>query len=690
MKNCPTCHLTYPNSFTLCPHDGGTLQLAGEWTSNTIIREKYRVLGRIGAGGMATVYKAEHVHFREIRALKVMSLELCGDDGFVRRFMQEAVLTRRLQHPNAVRVDDIEKAEDGRPFIVMEFIDGISLREAMQPGVPLPVDQACRIAREVGSALDAAHKLGMVHRDIKPANIFLANTAQGQQAKVLDFGIAKIKESRLEETRMANLTMTGTGMVIGTPAYMSPEQAEGKRGDELDGRSDIYSLGVVFYQMLTGDLPLNADSDLQLMMAHLAKEPVPIGQLRPDLPPPLSDLVMRCLAKDRDKRPNNALEFVHVLQGCEALLGVSEPAFASAAPVSQIPTQTAPKPATGTISKQTPAPQTPAPIPTPAPATHPSHVVNYATAVETQKRATSGSNKKFVAAAVAVVALMGLAALGAWSRLARQRAASQQTTAVVVPAPVNPLPAPIVPPNPTPVQAPQEDKPDPSDTDPPDTPPADQPVRNTPIKRVAPPVKVQVPIPEQKTGDPKTGDPKTVAQAKVEQPPEMPPVKTTETPQNSSGSAPALSTNDPWAKYAGGSNPSGSGNAADNSGGGNSQGNAGPGNGMQGQVFHIGAGVTSPVVIAKVEPKYSQEARSFRASGTSVLSAVVDERGIISNIQVVRAVGYGLDQQAIAALKNWRFQPGFRNGAPVRVQITVGVSFHYAGLFSFAKASIYP
>lgn len=244
--------------------------------------------------------------------------ELASDPTFVKRFEHEAVITRKLQHPNAVRVDDIDEAEDGRPFIVMEFIDGASLKKLIQSQSPLPVARVCSIIKQAASALDAAHRLGMVHRDIKPDNIVLVETAEGEQAKVLDFGIAKVKEAGLcGET--SGLTLTGTGMVVGTPQYMSPEQAAGKRGDELDGRSDIYSLGIVMYQMLTRELPFKADTTMEMLLAHMQTPPTPIQTLCPDLhiPAAIASVVMRCLAKDRDLRPASAKVLIEELELAE-------------------------------------------------------------------------------------------------------------------------------------------------------------------------------------------------------------------------------------------------------------------------------------------------------------------------------------------------------------------------------------
>ena len=312
MKNCPKCKATYPVDFTHCPKDGLRLADTDAWSPGSIIRGKYRILDIIGEGGMATVYKAEHVHFGEIRALKVMSHELDADPAFVRRFMQEAVVTRRLQHLNAVRVEDVDEDEDGRPFMVMEHIQGRTLQGVMQAEGRMTVARACGLTKQIAQALEAAHKLGMVHRDIKPGNIMLAN--DGEVVKVLDFGIAKVMEASLVENGLLHSTLTIRGMLVGTPAYMSPEQAMGKRGDELDGRSDIYSLGVVMYEMLAGDVPLKADSELQFRMAHVGTAPLPIRQLRPDIPEALAYLVMSCLEKDRDQRPASAKAFIDVIQ----------------------------------------------------------------------------------------------------------------------------------------------------------------------------------------------------------------------------------------------------------------------------------------------------------------------------------------------------------------------------------------
>ena len=310
MKRCPSCNTIHPDSTLFCPRDGSALIDADLWSPGMVIRGKYRLIGKIGQGGMGAVFKASHVLFDELRALKVMNRDLMSDELLVKRFKQEAVMARKLDHPNAVRVDDIDEAEDGRPFMVMEYIEGQGLKELIHDAGPLPARRAAAIARQVAAGLGAAHAVGMVHRDIKPANIVLIQTAEGEQAKVLDFGIAKLKEARADAT--SGFTLTGTGMVIGTPQYMSPEQALGRRGSDLDGRSDLYSLGIVLYQMLSGELPFKADTAMGLLLAHINAAPKPILEARPDLhiPTALARVVMQCLEKQPDGRPRDAAAFI--------------------------------------------------------------------------------------------------------------------------------------------------------------------------------------------------------------------------------------------------------------------------------------------------------------------------------------------------------------------------------------------
>jgi serine/threonine protein kinase len=340
MKACPNCHASYPVNYTHCPRDGSVLIEAHSWQEGTTVRGKYRILSKLGEGGMAVVYKAVHIRFEEMRALKVMNAELACDHGFVKRFMQEAILTRKIQHPNAVRVEDIDEAEDGRPFMVMEFLEGRGLKDMIGAEAPMHPARVSTVARQIAAALNAAHSLGVVHRDVKPANIVLIGqspqsgfAAGEEQAKVLDFGIAKAKEARLDESLQGHATLTRTGSVIGTPTYMSPEQARGMRGADLDGRSDLYSLGIVMYQMLAGGLPFKADTSMEWILAHLQTPPTPFNKFRSDLriPPALADLVMRCLEKDPSRRPPTAAALIQELELAESTMAdaYARPMFSS-------------------------------------------------------------------------------------------------------------------------------------------------------------------------------------------------------------------------------------------------------------------------------------------------------------------------------------------------------------------------
>lgn len=316
MKTCPQCQRSYPVSFAVCPQDGSRLTESLEWAEGTVIRGKYRIVAKIGEGGMGAVYKALHMHFNESCALKVMAPQLMNDTALVKRFGREAIIARKLRHRNAVKVEDFDETEDGRPFIVMEYIEGQSLKHLMNATGPLSVARTSSIIKQAAAALDAAHQLGLVHRDIKPDNIVLVLSGGEEVAKVLDFGIAKIRDSQSTSSGMA---LTATGMVIGTPPYMSPEQAKGADSDEIDGRSDIYSLGVVMYQMLTGVLPLKADTPLNMLFAQIQTPPTPIYEARPGvkIPAPVGELVMRCLEKDRSRRPQTGRELIEALEQCE-------------------------------------------------------------------------------------------------------------------------------------------------------------------------------------------------------------------------------------------------------------------------------------------------------------------------------------------------------------------------------------
>ncbi len=307
--------MVYPSDLAACPVDNSSLRSTSELIQGLIIRGKYEILEKIGSGGMASVYRARHMHFDEIRALKVARSFLAEDETFVRRLRAEAVISRKLRHPNAVHVDDLDTLEDGRPFIVMEYVEGPDLRRVIQSTGPLPLQRVIDIGRQVALALGAAHRLHIIHRDIKPDNIRLVQQPDGSEVvKVLDFGIAKL-QGAAAQTGAGALTMTG--MVVCTPDYASPEQARGASSSTLDGRSDIYSLGIVMYEMLTGDLPFHSDTPIGMLMAQISMPPRMPSDIKPGLniPDEVSDVLLKCLEKNPADRYQSADELIEALDG---------------------------------------------------------------------------------------------------------------------------------------------------------------------------------------------------------------------------------------------------------------------------------------------------------------------------------------------------------------------------------------
>lgn len=307
MKICPTCHNTYPEDFSLCPRDGALLTAPATESEVQLaagLSRRFRLVRRLGAGGMGTVFLAEQVGVgnRPV-ALKVLNRKLLDDVDFLLRFQNEAGSTGRIRHENVVTIYDSAQADDGTPYIAMEFLEGESLREVLKRRGAIPVEEVAEILRQAAQGLNAAHELGIIHRDLKPDNIFLTCDGEGKlKVKVVDFGIAKLRESS---------THTETGVVLGTPAYMSYEQASGMRSDELNARSDVYSLGVVVYEMITGRVPFHSDTPIGYLRKHMLEEPPSFRGAAPGLSVPcqVEAVVMKALTKNRDERYATAVEF---------------------------------------------------------------------------------------------------------------------------------------------------------------------------------------------------------------------------------------------------------------------------------------------------------------------------------------------------------------------------------------------
>ncbi|MFW6051097.1 MAG: serine/threonine-protein kinase [Myxococcota bacterium] len=315
MRYCPSCGSRFSSEdAAFCPHDGAATRELPEQAPpedpllGRVIDGRYQVRARIGEGGMGIVYMAEHTVLGKKLALKVLRGDMARDADVVQRFIQEARTASSIGHPNIVDISDFGRLPDGAVYFAMEHLDGDPLARFIARGGSVPMHEAISIIEQIASALGAAHARGVVHRDMKPDNVFVLRRGGGPVVKVLDFGIAKVGG--------AGAKLTRTGVVFGTPHYMSPEQAAGQA---VDGRTDVYALGVIMYEMFTGKVPFDADTYMGILSKHMFETPVPPGEATggPKLGA-IEDVILRALAKKPEERYQSMEELLDDLSTVRA------------------------------------------------------------------------------------------------------------------------------------------------------------------------------------------------------------------------------------------------------------------------------------------------------------------------------------------------------------------------------------
>lgn len=317
-RRCPRCQVVYGEEARFCSADGTRLvAAAGGWGAvaelggvdfaklvGQVLNGRYRVTKKIGEGGMSFVYQATDTATGTEHAIKMLSPKLVKDANAMERLRREASFGARLAHPNVCHIERLGETDFGLAFIVMPYIEGELLCDLTNRLGYLRLHDALRFVRDIASGLGLAHSLGIIHRDLKPENVMIAPGDDGaEKAVVMDFGLAKERHVSAKVKKL-----TATGIVVGTPEFMSPEQLRGK---PLDARTDVYSLGVMTFEMLTGRLPFAGNNQQDIMLARLKGDPILIREMRPELnfAPRLEGVLQKCMTRDAGARYGSALEF---------------------------------------------------------------------------------------------------------------------------------------------------------------------------------------------------------------------------------------------------------------------------------------------------------------------------------------------------------------------------------------------
>ncbi len=318
MKFCPACTNKYDDTVSFCPKDGEVLEEDPHSFVGSVLDGQYQIESLLGRGGMGAVYRARHILLGDRVAIKMLPPEMRSNSEWLRRFQREGQAARRFRHPNAVTVYDLRTSSDGMIYLVMEYVEGTTLDAELKKRGRFSPAEALATLKPVISVLNAAHAMGVVHRDLKPENIMIGKAGSGGEpvVKLLDLGIAKLREvAGAENTGSTNLTVAG--QMLGTPYYMSPEQWGELPEDgssEIDGRADIYSLGVVFYEIISGKRPFSGVTILELRKQHVTLTAQPLHEVASDVPVDFGKALMRAMAKDRGDRQATAGELEKELE----------------------------------------------------------------------------------------------------------------------------------------------------------------------------------------------------------------------------------------------------------------------------------------------------------------------------------------------------------------------------------------
>jgi len=317
MKCCPACKQTFGDEMEFCGVDGTALEpkvqddVKPDPLIGQTIKGRYRITKKLGEGGMGAVYLAQQASIGRKVALKLLHGAYSTNHEFIARFRREAHLAASLNHRNIVTIHDFDQEEDGSLFIVMEYVDGQSLSEVIRRDGSLVIGRAVRLGLQTAEGLGAAHRAGVIHRDIKPDNIMIVGSGGDEEVKLMDFGIARLRD------REAGTQLTETGRIMGTPSYMAPEQIE---GGEISERTDIYALGIVLYEMLSGVAPFRAPTPRGVLIKHLIEAPASLRKLRREIPLSVEKMVMQALEKKPEARQSKMEELAQGLRQAEATL----------------------------------------------------------------------------------------------------------------------------------------------------------------------------------------------------------------------------------------------------------------------------------------------------------------------------------------------------------------------------------